>query len=656
MSRRLVAFAIVGGEPIPSLKYGQSHPGSYNTVALLKESIPGALRVFCTGSIIGLDLILTAKHCVNDKKASEVRVFFGVTQDNIDPSLLSEVENIHEFGPGHNWKDFFPNKDLAVIKIKGQIPSGFRPLEILRDPKKLVNGSEVTIVGYGNTVASAFEIKAGTKLKADLSLKEYIHNAHFYYLLLLQGQNGQGACHGDSGGPAYVFLGNRWYIIGVTNGFDLTLTPETIVETGDDLFPLRAHCDKGQVLYSFAGVHWQWVQKVSGSEVIWSVDNTVAEVEPVFPQDRLKSFADWCERVDHENPDWLTVKQLMLEAIKYKNKNQETDRDIFFNCQRAEQILSNRLEKKEELSFDKDSFFTGLAPLASLKNLKRLRITDRDLSRFDFTPLLNAESLAELSLVRSKIQNLESLTVLKTHGRLKSLGVEEGEIFDITPLRDWPSLESINLQRQKISDIQTLSGLKNLKNLNLASNRIADVKVVSELAALESLNLGYNPILRLPPMQGLTSLQELMLEHTQIREITPLRGLGLRILNLDAAKIGDLQSISEMVTLKTLRANDTAISSIAFIARLGLLENLELAGNAVEKIEGITPGSHMKLQRMVLAGNNLSDLSALAFLPETAVLWLNGNPITNGQVPKTAENCPQTQGPSRLQQICQPMR
>ncbi len=68
---------------------GENHPGKFNTVALIKNS---SKRIFCTGSLISKTMILTAKHCLIDKKIEEFSVFFGDDTNKLDHGLIREVK------------------------------------------------------------------------------------------------------------------------------------------------------------------------------------------------------------------------------------------------------------------------------------------------------------------------------------------------------------------------------------------------------------------------------------------------------------------------------------------------------------------------------------------------------------------------------------
>lgn len=212
--------SIVGGEEAKI-----TDPISKSTVAIL-ESGKG---IVCTGTLVATNLILTAAHCVSGLHPSKLRVSFGpdvssfqaptvkvvggrITEKWINPTPETET----------NWGD------IALIRIETDAPAGYTPVRLLSDSRHLSNGMEVTIAGFGvlqmNPYTETKKLHKATVLltKKEFSLTEF----------LIDFQSGKTVCHGDSGGPVYVQINGKLFVIGVTSRTIIPIGSATCREGG----------------------------------------------------------------------------------------------------------------------------------------------------------------------------------------------------------------------------------------------------------------------------------------------------------------------------------------------------------------------------------------------------------------------------------------
>lgn len=222
---------IVGGRAVRP-----SDPGHLNAVALKGGS------ALCTGALIAENLVVTAAHCVVE--ATMTTVHFG---SNVHDDF--EERKIVSFKSFHNDVDNFPNFDIAWVRFEGRAPRNYKPVKILDDVKSLRNGAQITLVGFGRTADRGGG--SGNKLIVDTVLEKYHDTDKFKSLMVVGPTPGQGACHGDSGGPAYMKVGNEWVLAGVTNGVSRDLTPEL-------------SCESGHSIYTFVGKYKNWIANTSG--------------------------------------------------------------------------------------------------------------------------------------------------------------------------------------------------------------------------------------------------------------------------------------------------------------------------------------------------------------------------------------------------------
>ena len=175
----------------------------------------------CTGSLIAANLVLTAGHCVNLENSEETIIFFGTSLDDIAKQVQSgNQSNIrfvvkaarHErFGEGRQTDG--PNHDVGLLKFEGNVPQGFKIAKMasMELSRGLRAGTEVTLAGYGLNKFKKDPVTgkqligegSGTLRKVDkIKITSVLTSGEE---ITLDQTQGRGACHGDSGGPAYVF-------------------------------------------------------------------------------------------------------------------------------------------------------------------------------------------------------------------------------------------------------------------------------------------------------------------------------------------------------------------------------------------------------------------------------------------------------------------
>lgn len=662
--------AMVGGQPVPQGLEGRDHPGQFNTVAFVAFA-GNYSRVFCTGSIIASDLILTAKHCVAGRDQKSIKVYFGPDTDHLQPSLLREVSRIEVAGSS-DWTSYFPNLDIAVVQFAGALPNQdgadpnlprFRPLEILRNREALAPRQPLRLAGFGNRATSLTEVVAGQLFFIDVELKEYLLSTFFQNLLFIQAQPGQGACHGDSGGPAYFPVPSSppggpttWAIAGVTNGFDVALTPRALQKTPDPLFPLKANCDQGEILYGFAGHYVDWIEQTFERRLPQSSWNPTPPPPPRLGHSPKRRFKDWCQDTALDEPGWLTARTLVLEAIKRKAPH-ESERDLFLNCERVEELLGGITE----LAFNAESDLDSLAPLTTLPRLKSLQLSERqDLEKLGLPLLLTAPQLESLSLIRSPLKKPEDLKPLAD--RLASLKLNHVGLSDLEFIRNFRQLRRLDISSNPLSDLSPLRGLTQLEGLMVSAAKLTEAAVVSELGRLKELDLSYNQLAQLPSLKALRQLQNLNVSNNQLDSLAFLAGGRWPSLQELAINKNPLRhSLGVLATFTELRVldfGDTGIGKLGFLKGMRELVRLEANDNGITDVSVFAQTVHHfpHLERLILAGNQIQDFSPLGRPPQLQGLFANGNPLTEGQVKPTERNCPTRGVNLALQRVCAALR
>lgn len=225
-------------------------PFAKHIVALYDFQVGG----LCTASILSDSLLLTAAHCVTSKPQN-LAVLFGTQVDS--PSTLQRRVVDYRISPLYPFRQFTGknNGDIAVVRFRGGLPAGYQPITYTRNRSLLVYGQRVLLAGFGaSTILWDVDPKTGeTKAKPSGSgtlrfVTTTVDNAFFTESeFLLENSKSEGACHGDSGGPAYSMENGRLVLVGVTNGY-----------IGD---PSGA-CG-GKMVYASTAFYDEWIRQTS---------------------------------------------------------------------------------------------------------------------------------------------------------------------------------------------------------------------------------------------------------------------------------------------------------------------------------------------------------------------------------------------------------
>ncbi len=231
---------IIGGSVV-----ADGHQIAKNTVAIFDVEAGAS----CTGSIIAEDLVITAGHCLGSGK---LLLAFDRNFDQILEVVMNGTEEQFQAiqpklrGPSRaamhpNYIEF--NKqiaaleerlqageqvseeeisavvestdqgDMLLLKFDGGLPAGFEPAKLLAQDIQLAIGGDVTLAGYGytNGVTHASDDKLR---QVSVKIENPTHGA---FEVLMNQKSGKGACHGDSGGPAFFAINGVNYLFGVTS-------------------------------------------------------------------------------------------------------------------------------------------------------------------------------------------------------------------------------------------------------------------------------------------------------------------------------------------------------------------------------------------------------------------------------------------------------
>jgi secreted trypsin-like serine protease len=232
----------------------------------LQKSIVGIYDknkgALCSGSLIAPNVVLTAAHCIGNAPGDHTIIFaadlIGTYKNRVnDPSAFkAKTRTGVKIAVNENYKADLPDNvdntlatnDLGLIQFEGMAPEGFKPATFIASADLLVAGTPVTVAGYGVANYKLDPVKASDTPEFKKSVKDHsvfcdgddMKTAKCFKQIaggeghlkttnlkvelpinatevVLNQTQGTAACEGDSGGPAYLKVGDQYQLWGVAS-------------------------------------------------------------------------------------------------------------------------------------------------------------------------------------------------------------------------------------------------------------------------------------------------------------------------------------------------------------------------------------------------------------------------------------------------------
>eukprot|EP00004_Rigifila_ramosa_P010289 TRINITY_DN2211_c0_g1_i1.p1 TRINITY_DN2211_c0_g1~~TRINITY_DN2211_c0_g1_i1.p1 ORF type:complete len:317 (+),score=96.75 TRINITY_DN2211_c0_g1_i1:118-1068(+) len=191
-------------------------------------------------------------------------------------------------------------------------------------------------------------------------------------------------------------------------------------------------------------------------------------------------------------------------------------------------------------------------------------------------------------------------------------------------------LRRLCFRQNEVPRLDHLSTLTALEALDAYDNKIESLEGVQHCVSLTSLDVSFNGVREISHVETLTSLRELYLCNNKITVISAalLPLVNLRLLELGANRIREIEGLSSLVNLEELWLGKNKITELKGLEALTKLKKLSVQSNRLTALNGETLRHLSMLEELYVSHNSLTSMEGVQDLTSLRVLDVASNKIS----------------------------
>jgi hypothetical protein len=186
----------------------------------------------CSATLLSEEIAVTAAHCVDPHLSGQPEFAEGFLVKFRSPGLPQQERSVDAYVVHPKWaetteelrKVLLPRMldpawkdwgDVALVRFEGGLPEGYRAAELLDSAFPVKPNQDVVLAGFGSQADdSLLGPDRGVLRRVTVAVDRA--DADSFEFLFNQ-EDGKGSCKSDSGGPAFVEQGGKYFLLGATS-------------------------------------------------------------------------------------------------------------------------------------------------------------------------------------------------------------------------------------------------------------------------------------------------------------------------------------------------------------------------------------------------------------------------------------------------------